>query len=269
MKYFYFFKVTLSYFDDEEKTFFITPDQSETDEQGIPFSENELRNTEEFKEFVKMTKADVIDVAYIEYAVEYDPKKSDILGKPVTQESFAELDKSGRIEVVDENQFPVLLKKKTSSGSKSGIGTYLIICAAAFVVGILAGASFKGGNSGTSETTSETPEVSETSEGASDSESSAESVPDEQSAVESIISVGEMSESTPDVSAVQSAPEKPPVQSTASATTSTTATVSSTAPKPSEAVSSVASSVTSSQSSTGTSSEGTHEAVTASSDVSD
>lgn len=127
MNYFYFFKVTLSYFDDERKTFFITPDQSETDEQGVPFSENELQDTAEFKEFVKKTKADIIDVDYIEYAVEYDPKKSDILSKPVTSESFAELENSGQLNVIDENQIILVLKKKKRN--KSGDGSkFPIIC---------------------------------------------------------------------------------------------------------------------------------------------
>lgn len=120
MNYFYFFKVTLSYFDDERKTFFITPDQSETDEQGVPFSENELQDTAEFKEFVKKTKADIIDVDYIEYAVEYDPKKSDILSKPVTSESFAELENSGQLNVIDENQIILVLKKKKRNKSGGG-----------------------------------------------------------------------------------------------------------------------------------------------------
>lgn len=136
---FYFFKVTLSYFDDEKKTFFITPDQSETDDNGVPFSENGLQNTPEFREFVKKTKATVIDVDYTEYAVEYEPKKSDILNKTVTSESFAELEKSGQYEIVDQNQFILVLKKqkKSSSGSKKSYVVCLMI-AAVIVLGVLA-----------------------------------------------------------------------------------------------------------------------------------
>lgn len=136
---FYFFKVTLSYFDDEKKTFFITPDQSEADDIGVPFSENGLQNTPEFREFVKKTKADVIDVDYTEYAVEYEPKKSDILNKPVTSESFAELEKSGQYEIVDQNQFLLVLKKqkKSSSGSNKSYVVCLMI-AAVIVLGVLA-----------------------------------------------------------------------------------------------------------------------------------
>lgn len=246
MNKFYFFKVTLNYFDDERKTFFITPEQSETDDRGVPFSENGLRNTEEFKEFVKATKADIIDVDYTEFAVEYDHKRSDILNKPVTDDSFAELEKSGALEIVDENQFLILLKK--TAGGKKSKGGYLLplIAAAAFVIGILAGASFKGGSPDNSGTSSEVSEVDEVSEDMSDSESGAESISDEQSSVESVPNNVESS-----------------TQSTASSTASTTA------PEPSETVSSVASSDTSSQSIPAESSEEPHEAVTASSDVSD
>lgn len=143
MSYFYFFKVTLSYFDDERKTFFITPDQSETDENGVPFSESELQFMAEFKEFAKKTKADIIDVDYIEYALEYDPKKSDILNKPITSESFAELEKSGSLEVVDENQFPIILKKSKKSGGGSKLPIVFIIIAAVAVVGVLAAGELK------------------------------------------------------------------------------------------------------------------------------
>ncbi len=139
MNKFYFFKVVLSYFDDERKTFFITPDQSETDEDGIPFSENDLRNTAEFKEFIKKTKADVIDVDYVEYAVEYDPKKSEIINKPITDEIFKELEKDGQLEIVDENQFLILVKiKKQSSGGASKVHIVCLIVAAVIVLGVLA-----------------------------------------------------------------------------------------------------------------------------------
>lgn len=244
MNKFYFFKVTLNYFGDEQKTFFITPEQSETDDRGVPFSEDGLRNTEEFKEFVKATKADIIDVDYTEFAVEYDHKRSDILNNPVTDDSFAELEKSGALEIVDENQFLILLKK--TAGGKKSKGGYLLplIAAVAFVIGILAGASFKGGSPENSDTSSEVFEVYEVSEDTV--ESGTESISDEQSSVESIPSTVESS-----------------TQSTALSTVSTTT------PEPSEAVSSVASSDTSSQSTPAESSEETHEAVTASSDVSE
>lgn len=138
MNKFYFFKVTLSYFDDERKTFFITPDQSETDEQGVPFSENDLQNTAEFKDFVKKTKADIIDVDYTEYAVEYDPKKSDILNKPVTSESFSELEKSGLLNIIDENQFPSILKKTKKQSGGSKLPVVCIMVAAIVVLGACA-----------------------------------------------------------------------------------------------------------------------------------
>lgn len=162
---FYFFKVTLSYFDDEKKTFFITPDQSETDDNGVPFSENGLQNTPEFREFVKKTKADVVDVDYTEYAVEYEPKKSDILNNPVTSESFAELEKSGQYEIVDQNQFILVLKKQKKSSS--GFNKSYVVClmiAAVIVLGVLAyGALNKRNTENVTSNISDVSEVSETS----------------------------------------------------------------------------------------------------------
>lgn len=159
---FYFFKVTLSYFDDEKTEFFITPDQSETDEDGIPFSETDLQITPEFKEFAKKTKADLIDVDYTEYAIEYDPKKSEILNKPVTLESFAEFEKSGQLKVVDENQLLLCLKmkkKKKSNGSGSKLHIVCLIIAAVIVLGVLAYGELNRRNA-----ESETSNLSDTSE---------------------------------------------------------------------------------------------------------
>lgn len=172
MNYFYFFKVTLIYFDDERKTFFITPDQSETDDRGVPFSENELLDTAEFKEFVKKTKADIIDIDYIEYAVEYDPKKSDILSKPVTPESFAELEKSGQLNIIDENQLLLCLKRKKPSKGSSKLHIICLVSAAAFVGGmLLAGAKKPAADihapveSNVSSESSDEPETSDESSG--------------------------------------------------------------------------------------------------------
>ncbi len=144
MNKFYFFKVDLSYFDDARKTFFITPDQSETDEDGIPFSENDLRNTAEFREFVKKTKADVIDVDYIEYAVEYDPKKSVILGTPITEESFSTLENGKQLEIVDQNQFPIIIKKSSKGGGSKNYIFFLIAAAVIALIVLVIGAE-KGG----------------------------------------------------------------------------------------------------------------------------
>lgn len=159
MNYFYFFKVTLSYFDDERTTFFITPDQSETDEQGVPFSESDLRSTVEFKDLVKKTKADIIDVDYTEYALEYDPKKSDILTKPVTSDSFAELEKSGLLEIIDENQFPIILKKAKKQSDGSKLPVVCIIIAAVIVLAV-----FAYGELSKRSIENETPDISDVSE---------------------------------------------------------------------------------------------------------
>lgn len=133
MDKFYFFKVTLVYYDDVTETFFITPDQSERDEDGIPFSEQELRDTPEFKAFVKKYKADVVDVKYVEYAVEKDENKTVILGSDITAESYKTLENHDELEIVDKNEFPVIIKqtKKAGGGSKMH---YVCLAAAAVAV---------------------------------------------------------------------------------------------------------------------------------------
>lgn len=258
MNKFYFFKVTLNYFDDETKTFFITPDQSETDERGVPFSENDLRNTEDFKEFVKATKSYIIDVDYTEYAAEYDPKKHDITGKPVTSESFEELMQSGQLEIVDENQFLLLLReKKTSGGNKSKLVYSAAIFVAVFLIGIFTGAALKGGKS--DNPSSGASEVSEVSENVSEEtseapESSVESTVnelEEPPVSESVPNVSEAPESTAETSSVQSAVQPP--QSSAASTASTSVS------KPPETVSSSSSSAASSQSRPTESGGDTHE----------
>ena len=164
---FYFFKVTLSYFDDEKTEFFVTPDQSETDDEGIPFSENDLQNTSEFKEFVKKTKADVIDVDYIEFAAEIDPKKSEeILNNPITSEMFRELESGRQLQIVDENQFLLILKKTKKSKGKSNGGIFAVI-GIAIVLLLAVGAMSQSGK--------HTDDTTTTSDMESEVESSAES----------------------------------------------------------------------------------------------
>lgn len=132
MDKFYFFKVTLIYYDDVTETLFITPDQTDADEEGIPFSEQELRENAEFKAFVKKNKVDVVDVKYVEYAVDKD-NKTVILGSDITKESFKTLENHDELEIIEENEFPLILKqtKKASGGSKMH---YICLAAAAIVV---------------------------------------------------------------------------------------------------------------------------------------
>ncbi len=132
MDKFYFFKVTLIYYDDVTETLFITPDQTDVDEEGIPFSEQELRENAEFKAFVKKNKVDVVDVKYVEYAVDKD-NKTVILGSDITKESFKTLENHDELEIIEENEFPLILKqtKKSSGGSKMH---YICLAAAAIVV---------------------------------------------------------------------------------------------------------------------------------------
>lgn len=132
MDKFYFFKVTLIYYDDVTETLFITPDQTDADEEGIPFSEQELRENAEFKAFVKKNKVDVVDVKYVEYAVDKD-NKTVILGSDITKESFKTLENHDELEIIETNEFPLILKqtKKASGGSKMH---YICLAAAAIVV---------------------------------------------------------------------------------------------------------------------------------------
>lgn len=119
MNKFYFFKVTLIYYDDVTETIFLTPDQANVDEDGIPFSEQELRENAEFKAFVKQNKADVVDVKYVEYAVGLD-NKSVILGGDITAEKYATLENHDELEIVEQNEFPVIIRqtKKDNSGER-------------------------------------------------------------------------------------------------------------------------------------------------------
>lgn len=132
MNKFYFFKVTLIYYDDVTETIFLTPDQANVDEDGIPFSEQELRENAEFKAFVKQNKADVVDVKYVEYAVGLD-NKSVILGGDITAEKYATLENHDELEIVEQNEFPLIIKqtKKAGGGSKMH---YVCLAAAAVAV---------------------------------------------------------------------------------------------------------------------------------------
>ena len=60
----YFFRVEISSFDDERKTLFIVPEQTEDDFSSVPFSEKQLTQTAAYKQFVKETKTNVVDVSY-------------------------------------------------------------------------------------------------------------------------------------------------------------------------------------------------------------
>ena len=48
----YFFKVVISSFDNEGKTFYIVPEQT-ADENGVPFTEKLVTQAAEYKAFVK------------------------------------------------------------------------------------------------------------------------------------------------------------------------------------------------------------------------
>lgn len=207
---YYFFKVTLRYFDDESTTFYITPDQSDTDDEGIPFSETDLTNTQEFKDFVKINKADIVDVEYTEYKVTADGKNDNLSDKEMSQELFEEIErKGGLLEIIDENDFPIIVKKIKSSGGNKNKMLYIgIIAAAVVVLGLLAASAFVKKDGDTSSNSSDVS--STTTQASTQTASSAESSP--ASTTESASSdITEVTESTVPVisTAVSETPPAP------------------------------------------------------------
>ncbi len=207
---YYFFKVTLRYFDDESTTFYITPDQSDTDDEGIPFSETDLTNTQEFKDFVKINKADIVDVEYTEYKVTADGKNDNLSDKEMSQELFEEIErKGGLLKIIDENDFPIIVKKIKSSGGNKNKMLYIgIIAAAVVVLGLLAASAFVKKDGDTSSNSSDVS--STTTQASTQTASSAESSP--ASTTESASSdITEVTESTVPVisTAVSETPPAP------------------------------------------------------------
>lgn len=126
-----FFKVTLNTVaGDNEYVMFIIPSADDNDENGNPiYDENALLCSLEYKNYIKMTKADVVAVKYVLYEAEdkiklnYDELLNSI-------ESFKN---------IDENEYLIEVKKaKAKGGKKSSAPIYIVLgIAAVAVIGML------------------------------------------------------------------------------------------------------------------------------------
>lgn len=155
----YFFKVEISSFDDEAKTFFIIPEQT-ADEKGVPFEQKLVMQTAEFKAFVKKTKTEVVDCTYTQYKTDAQ------IADGINAERFAELIAENKLTAMDSNTYVLDTGKSSKKTSKKDLTTYLIIGGIAAAAVILIAVSMLSGGKGTSEPTEtlETTAATETSE---------------------------------------------------------------------------------------------------------
>ncbi len=166
----YFFRVEISSFDDERKTLFIVPEQTEDDFSSVPFSEKQLTQTAAYKQFVKETKTNVVDVSYELF------NTPETVTAEITEEQFEQIRADGKLERIDGNELSIVSGSKSGKGGKGGnLKMYALIGAVAVVVIILIAVSAtkgKGGDetSGTGETTAEVTveATAETTQGTSE-----------------------------------------------------------------------------------------------------
>lgn len=166
----YFFRVEISSFDDERKTLFIVPEQTEDDFSSVPFSEKQLTQTAAYKQFVKETKTNVVDVSYELF------NTPETVTAEITEEQFEQIRADGKLERIDGNELSIVSGSKSGKGGKGGnLKMYALIGAVAVVVIILiavSAAKGKGGDetSGTGETTAEVTveATAETTQGTSE-----------------------------------------------------------------------------------------------------
>ena len=157
----YFFRIKISSFDDEEKTLFVIPEQN-ADEQGIPFDEKLLTQTAEYKQFVKDTATNLVDVEYTQF-------RTDKMFDTIDEQQFAQLETEGKLTTVDSNTFSVStgIKLAKKGGGTLDFKTIAIIAAIAVTGIVLLIFSFARG--GTSDETS--ADISESSEAVESSSS--------------------------------------------------------------------------------------------------
>ena len=166
----YFFRVEISSFDDERKTLFIVPEQTEDDFSSVPFSEKQLTQTAAYKQFVKETKTNVVDVSYELF------NTPETVTAEITEEQFEQIRADGKLERIDGNELSIVSGSKSGKGGKGGnLKMYALIGAVAVVVIILiavSAAKGKGGDetSSTGETTAEVTveATAETTQGTSE-----------------------------------------------------------------------------------------------------
>ncbi len=156
-----FFKVTLTAYSDEKIEIIIIPKPDEYDGDTPIFSEKNLTNTNEFKEFVKRTETPVVTVQY---------KLFSVIDNAVTTLNYniiTELENSGGLELIDENDY-IINNIKVAKGKKKKGGfdikqymPILIIVGAALLLLIGASAASKFANNNTP-VVSDTTTISET-----------------------------------------------------------------------------------------------------------
>lgn len=131
----YFFKVTLSSFDDEKKVFFIFPDSQpfDTIEETPVFSENDLCVHPAFKQYVKNTKTTIVDVSYQLYHIrDFSIKKSDSTD---IDKQLEQLIEEKLATIVDYNDISIIPGKHKASSRNSNNSMYVVFFAMiAFVV---------------------------------------------------------------------------------------------------------------------------------------
>lgn len=127
----FFFRVELASFDDEKKSLFLVPDMQDADENGIPvFSEKALTSHAVYKQFLKDTKTNIVDVKYELYKTDYSGD--------ITEDIFSEISSQSTTEKIDENDFSITnSKSKSKSGGKDNTKMYLIVGAAVLAVVVL------------------------------------------------------------------------------------------------------------------------------------
>lgn len=151
----YFFRVEISSFDDERKTLFIVPEQTEDDFNSVPFSEKQLTQTAAYKQFVKETKTNVVDVSYELFST------TEAVTTEITEEQFEQMRTDGKLMLIDGNELSIVSGSRSGKGRKAGnLKMYALIGAAAVILIIMIAISAtkgKGGDesSGTGETTTE------------------------------------------------------------------------------------------------------------------
>lgn len=165
----YFFRITISSFDDEEKTLFLVPEQN-ADEKGVPFDEKLLTQTAEYKQFVKDTATNMVDGEYTQF-------QTDAAFDTLNEQQFAQLEAEGKLTTVDGNTFSISTGiKPPKKGGALDFKTIAIIAAIAVAGIVLLIFSFaRGGTS--SETSVDLSESSETVE-SSTSETTSTSAPE-------------------------------------------------------------------------------------------
>lgn len=145
----YFFRVEISSFDDEKKVLYLIPDQSDTDDLGVPFQEKLLTNSSQYREFVKETKTSVVDVEYTVY------RTSAPISGTITDESFEQMSQNNALELLDSNEFSITTGKSAKSSGKGGNKSAFIVfglIAAVIVIMIIISAATGNKGKDTSET---------------------------------------------------------------------------------------------------------------------